>query len=38
MAIKERTMNKGRRGNKEMKKAKKKPEPVVPVGAPAPAG
>jgi hypothetical protein len=29
--------DKGRRGNKEMKKAKKKPAPVLPVGVPAPA-
>lgn len=31
-------MSKGRRGNKELKKAKKKPAPVVPVGVPVPAG
>lgn len=38
MAIKERTMSKGRKGNKEVKKTKKKPAPVVPAGTPPPAG
>lgn len=30
-------MSKGRRGNKEVKKAKKKPAPLVPLGVPVPA-